>query len=592
MSTHGKNDGSDRRDGRDELHAQRRASWGRRDDDERAEERGDERGDEPAEQREPDECVGGRGLERHEEREQHAEHEETQSHAGNGTVNHGPEEHGPHPKGRHLEGRTPDDSRPDGPRSEDSPSEDLLSDDSSSEDSPSGDLPLDDSPLDDSPSGESRPGESRSGESWSADLNSADVDPDADASGEDASGADASSSGSSGADASSPGSSSPDSSGTAEPDVDEPRFGALRSADLWSGGVGSGGSGSNGSGPDGSGPKGTGGFEPDDELVLRNLLQHAVSEIEPRDGTLEHLRRAVPARRARKRQAVVGMAAAALFIGTAIPALVHVSNSTGSDLNTSNMGNGSQTQGSGGQSKGQTGGHGSSGGSSGGSKNSGKDSAKDQGDKGKGENKGSTGGAQPTPTTAVSTLCTSVQLGGAASVGAPDSSGAVYGTFRVSNISGTSCTVSGAGGVVTTPQGAADQAKITVANHVAGDAAAGLPDPSLSVTQLMLAPGAAYEVKFAWVPSEPCPTTSGGTTDGGTGGTDPSTDPTPTGEATPGTTTEGSNSISTQLFTEDGVVDGSVLVSHTAEGGIATFTTAVSNACAGVVYRTGLLTAV
>ncbi|MDX3690010.1 hypothetical protein PV726_06590 [Streptomyces europaeiscabiei] len=440
------------------------------------------------------------------------------------------------------------------------------------------DQPLDDSPLDDSPLDDSPSGESRSGESRSADLNSADLDPDADASGED----------DSDADAPSPGSSSSDSSGTAEPDVDEPRFGALRSADLRSGGLGSGGSGSNG-----SGPKGTGGFEPDDELVLRNLLQHAVSEIEPRDGTLEHLRRAVPARRARKRQAVVGMAAAALFIGTAIPALVHVSNSTGSDLNTSNMGNGSQTQGSGGQSKGQTGGHDSSGGSSGGSKNSGKDSAKDKGDKGKGENKGSTGGAQPTPTTDVSTLCTSVQLGGGASVGAPDSSGAVYGTFRVSNISGTSCTVSGAGGVITTPQGAADGAKITVANHVAGDAAAGLPDPSLSLTQVMLAPGAAYEVRFAWVPSEPCPTTSGGTTDGGgTGGTDPSTDPTPTGEATPGTTTDGSNSVSTQLFTEDGVVDGSVLVSHIAEGGIATFTTAVSNACAGVVYRTGLLTAV
>ncbi|WP_328223758.1 hypothetical protein OG272_27800 [Streptomyces sp. NBC_00104] len=353
-------------------------------------------------------------------------------------------------------------------------------------------------------------------------------------------------------------------------------------------GPSSNGSSSNGSGLNGSEAKGIGGFE-SDELLLRNLLHHAVSEIEPKDGTLEHLRRAVPARRARKRQAVVGMAAAALFIGTAIPALVHVSNSTGSDVNPSIMGNGSQTQGTAGQSKGQTGGGGSSGGSSGGSKESGKNKDEDKGDKGKGENSGSTGGAQATPTTAASALCTAAQLGGGASVGAPDSSGAVYGTFRVSNVSGTSCTVTGAGGVSTTAQGAADGAKITVANHVAGDVAAGLPDPSLSPTQLVLAPGAAYEVRFAWVPSEPCPTTSGGTTDGGTGGTDPSTEPTPTGEATPGTTTDGSNSVSTQLFTEDGPVDGSVLVSHTAEGGIATFTTAVTNACAGVVYRTGLL---
>ncbi|MFF6785078.1 hypothetical protein [Streptomyces sp. NPDC012510] len=337
---------------------------------------------------------------------------------------------------------------------------------------------------------------------------------------------------------------------------------------------------------------GTGGdsrFE-SDELVLRNLLHQAVAEIEPRDGTLDHLRRAVPARRARKRQAVVGLAAAALFIGTAIPALVHVSNSTGSDVNTSPMGNGSHTQGTEGQSKGQTGGGGTSGGSSGGSQESDKGTDKDKGDKGKGESNGSTTGADPTPTTAASPLCTAAQLGGGANVGAPDSSGAVYGSFRVSNISGTSCTVSGAGGVSTAAQGAADGAKIAVTNHVTGDVAAGLPDPSLSPTQLVLAPGAAYEVQFAWVPSEPCPTTSGGTTDGGTGGTDPSPTPTPTAEETTGTTTDGAGSVSPQLVTEDGgVADGSVLVSYTAEGGTATFTTTVGNACAGVVYRTGLL---
>jgi hypothetical protein len=431
-------------------------------------------------------------------------------------------------------------------RSEDSPSGRLSSDAPSSDDLSSDDLSSDDLSSDDS-----RADDSRSERTKGSD-------------------ADVSAEGSVGA---------------AEPDADASFFDALRS-----GGLGSGGLGSGGSGPNGSGPKGTGGFEPDDELVLRNLLQQVVSEIEPRDGTLEHLRRAVPARRARKRQAVVGMAAAALFIGTAIPALVHVSNSTGSDLNTSITGNGSQTQGSGGQSKGQAGGHDASGGNSGASKDSDKGSGKGKGDKGKGASTGATGGTQPTPTSAASTLCTSAQLGGGGSVNAPDSSGAVYGSFRVSNISGTSCTVTGAGAVGVSPQGAADASKITSARHVTGDAAAGLPDPSLSPTQMTLAPGAAYEVRFAWVPSEPCPTTSGGTTDGGgTGGTDPSTDPTPTGEATPGTTTDGSNSASAQLFTEDGVVDGSVVVSHTTEGGIATFTAGVGNACAGALYYTGLM---
>ncbi|MER6158834.1 hypothetical protein ABT147_25315 [Streptomyces sp. NPDC001868] len=474
-------------------------------------------------------------------------------------MNHGPEEQGPHPKGRHLEGRAPDDSG-----SEDPPSDEVGSKDLPSDDVDSGDLPSENPPSGDLSSDDSR----------SADLNSA--DPGAADSGADEPGADRSDAGASDVDRSATGS-----SGTAGPDVDVPRFGALRSAGPRSG--------LNGSGPNGSVPKGIGGSEPDDELVLRNLLLQAVSDIEPRDGTLEHLRRAVPARRARKRQAVVGMAAAALFIGTAIPALVHVSNSAGSDVNPSIMGNGSQTQGSA-ETKGQTGGGRASGGSSGGSKESGKDSGKDKDDKGKGEHNGTTGGAQATPTTAASTLCTAGQLGGGGSVGAPDSGGAVYGTFRVSNISGTSCTVTGAGSVSAIPQGAADASKITVATHVAGDAATGLPDPSLSLAQLVLAPGSAYEVQFAWVPSEPCPTsTDGGTTDGGTGGTDPTTDPTPTGEATPGTTTDGSNSVSTQLFTEDGVADGSVLVAHTTEGGIATFSTTVANACAGVVYQTGLL---
>jgi hypothetical protein len=341
--------------------------------------------------------------------------------------------------------------------------------------------------------------------------------------------------------------------------------------------------------PNGRWPVGFG----SDELVLRNLLHQAVAEIEPRDGTLQHLRRAVPARRARKRQAVVGMAAAALLMGTAVPALVHVSNSTGSEVNPSVAGHGSEAQDGEGQSKGQTGGSGSSGGSSGGSTESGTGSGKDKDEKDKGESNGSTGTApEASPTPASAPACTAAQLGGTGSVGAPDSVGAVYGSFHVSNISGSSCTVAGAGGVSTTAQGAADAAKISVVNHVAGDAAASLPDPSLSPATLVLAPGGSYQVQFAWVPSETCPTSGGDTTGGTTGGGEPTPDPTPSENATGSTTTtsDGSNSVSTQMFTEDGVVDGSVLVSHTAEGGVATFSAAVSNACAGVVYRTGLLT--
>ncbi|MPY62742.1 hypothetical protein FNH08_38020 [Streptomyces spongiae] len=334
------------------------------------------------------------------------------------------------------------------------------------------------------------------------------------------------------------------------------------------------------------GPPGSGGAPgPDglgsDELALRRMLHRAVEEIEPRDGTLEHLRRAVPARRARKRHAVVGMAAAALFIGTAIPALVHVSNATGSDADPSPMGNSSQAQGGAAQDKGQSSGSNSSGGSGGSSKGTGKGTGKDKDDKGKGATSGATGPVA-TASAAAAPDCTAAQLGGSsASVASPDSGGTVYGSFRVANVSGTSCTVTGTGSVSATAQGAADPSKVLVAEHVAGDGVTGLPDPSLSAGQMVLQPGAAYEVKFAWVPSETCPTTND---------PDPSPDPSPTDNSTDtgGATTDGSGT-SPQLVTEDGVADGSVVVSHTTAVGTATSPTTVTNACAGTIYRTGLL---
>ncbi|NEC73968.1 hypothetical protein G3I25_20735, partial [Streptomyces rochei] len=86
------------------------------------------------------------------------------------------------------------------------------------------------------------------------------------------------------------------------------------------------------------------------------MLHQAVRDVEPSDGTLEHLRRAVPARRARKRQAAVGMAAAALFIGTAVPALVHVSKTTGPGADPSVAGHASQAQGGASQGKDPAGG--------------------------------------------------------------------------------------------------------------------------------------------------------------------------------------------------------------------------------------------
>lgn len=329
----------------------------------------------------------------------------------------------------------------------------------------------------------------------------------------------------------------------------------------------------------------TGEFD-SDELALRRLLHQAVQEMEPRDGTLDHLRKAVPARRARKRQAVVGMAAAALFFGTAIPAVVHVS-STGTSANTSNAGHTSQMQGGAGQGKQEDGGESTSGGSAGKTEDKGKGGTKGE-DKGKtaGASTGAGSGTDPSATTSTSApVCTAAQLGTpTASTAVPDASGTVYGTFHITNGSTAACTVTGPGIVTTSAQGAADSSKIGTQRHASGDAAsAGLPDPSQEVSQLVLQPGSSYDVKFAWVPSETCPTS------------EPSTDPSPDPSTSPdtstseGSSTGGDTGTSTQLLTEGGTLDGSVLVTNTAEGGGPSVSTTVSNACAGVVYSTGVL---
>ncbi|MGW7078733.1 hypothetical protein [Streptomyces sp. NPDC054866] len=330
-----------------------------------------------------------------------------------------------------------------------------------------------------------------------------------------------------------------------------------------------------------------GGEDGSDELALRRMMRSAVQEIEPGDRALERLRYAVPARRQRKRQAVVGMAAAALFIGTAIPALVHVTNSGGgSDDRPSIAGNSEQTQGGSSQGgKGPDGGEKGKGSDSGPSKSKDKKGKKDKKDgKGKGEaSGGATGGPDPSGTeSAGSPACAVDQLGNASgSAGAPEADGKVYGSFRIANVSGSSCTVSAPGSVSTATTGAADPAKIVVTDHVAGDAATGLPDPAQALSSLVLQPGAAYEVKFAWVPSEACPTDSG----------EPSPDPTPTedgGSADGGT----SGGVEPQMTREDGgVLDGGVTVSLTAAEGSPAAGATITNACAGTVYRTGMLSA-
>jgi hypothetical protein len=351
--------------------------------------------------------------------------------------------------------------------------------------------------------------------------------------------------------------------------------------------------------PDGDDPR-TGADDPatdadsGDGLALRRLMHSAVQDLAPSEGALEHLRAAVPARRARKRQALVGAAAAALLFGTAIPAFLHVASAadTGHDR-TVTADHAERALGGESPDKGVVG--------------SGRDSQVAPGNKAPGR---STPGGQRAPQDSPSSskgggvdigkdpkntfdsplpICSADQLGVTAVKNAPRSNGTVYGSFRVSNVSDSECSVSGGGAVGFATEGAANPAKISVVQHTAGDPATGLPDTTQDAT-VALPPATAYEVRFAFVPSDTCPSE----------GAD-SPDPTPSdpdhssaNDPAPGTDLGSSDvaGMDTQLGAEDGdqgggTEDGSVSVSHTPEPGAPVGETTIPNACAGTIYKTG-----
>ncbi|MFI0978345.1 hypothetical protein ACH4SP_15275 [Streptomyces sp. NPDC021093] len=372
------------------------------------------------------------------------------------------------------------------------------------------------------------------------------------------------------------------------------------------------------------GAPGTPALSPD-ELAVRRLMHGAVEGLAPSDGALDHLRRAVPLRRARRRQAVVGVAAAALLIGTAVPAFLHVSRSGGSaTANSANAGHSESTQGieSGGTDAGSGGGGERStegpqskdpGKGPGGKDPDGKQKESEAGNPDTGESGTDSGtdgaGAYEQDTTEPEKpACDGKQLEVVkATTGAPDAQGKVYGTFRIANKSGAECAVPGGGSMNFQAMGAADESRIKVVEHTSGDPAAGLPDPAKEARSLVLPPEAAYEVKFAWVPQDTCPSTgvspdptptngggdkpgqdAGGTAAGASGGE--------TGGKVPETgqndTDPTGGGATTQLGTGEGEPkDGKVAVTHTAEPGAPSAEATIPNACAGTIYRTGVLDA-
>ncbi|WP_438486847.1 hypothetical protein [Streptomyces sp. S186] len=343
------------------------------------------------------------------------------------------------------------------------------------------------------------------------------------------------------------------------------------------------------------------GFGGEDEL--RRLLQTTVADLEPAPDALEQLRRAVPARRQRRRHALVGAAAALLLGGTAVPAMVHVASfddapgdrpanaasSRSADQQDTSGAHGEGTERSGTRPTG----------ADGRTPGPGRPSGKE----GKGA---ATPGAEPVPgagtpapdTTmdVTSPVCARDQLGkGTATVGPADSAGRVYGAFRVVNTSGAACSVEGGGTVDFAPQGATKADKIHVVDHTSGDDATGLPDPATTPSQLVLKPGQAYEVKFAWIPAA-----GGGTSGCVSPGPSPSPDPSKAPGESPGAAASASGSGTgtggqaggTEGSADGGAAAGGVVLTHTPEAGQPVAADAkLTDACSGTVYRTSPLAA-
>lgn len=347
-----------------------------------------------------------------------------------------------------------------------------------------------------------------------------------------------------------------------------------------------------------------------EEEALRDLLRGAVEGVQPSAGALERLRYAVPARRAaRRRRAFVGAAAAALLAGTAIPAVLHLAGGEGPATDHPAMaGHGAHS----GDKPGAVGsdphGHGSgahpqsthafggaqavggvtgepdaAGGSPVGGLTAGPSGTGPSG--GSAGPGGSVAGSGPMPPVAAPGVpgCGADQLGVVGSARAKETDGRVYGSFRVTNVSAHGCAVTGADTVTaaSTDGGPAGSgAAVPVVGHTAGDPASGLlPDPSAQAPVLVLPPNAAYEVRFAWVPSgESCAATKPDT-----GGKPPQTEP----AGTSGGAQNGAAATEPQTGTPPATAG--VAVSHTPQSGAATTRTTIPEACGGTVYRTGAI---
>ncbi|WP_051966908.1 hypothetical protein [Kitasatospora mediocidica] len=274
-----------------------------------------------------------------------------------------------------------------------------------------------------------------------------------------------------------------------------------------------------------------GSFDSAEEQMLRALLHRAVDGLQPTPDALPRIRRAVPARRARRRQAWTSAGLAAAVLAVAVPTLQSLGGlqlSDGSAAGPGTVRPSEERGGSGPASKGRrplpglprTG-------------------AADDGD--------ATSASTPPPIAGASALsapgsgpsgavpaapdCAAADLGRASAlVGTPDATGRRYGLFTVSNVSGRACLLTDPG-TLTVSGGAGP---VTVLVHTLGDPADALPDPATLPGRLLLPVAASYQLSFAWVPTALCQPGGASSSAAPTAGPSPSASLDPTAGASPG----------------------------------------------------------
>ncbi|UCM88923.1 DUF4232 domain-containing protein [Streptomyces marincola] len=283
----------------------------------------------------------------------------------------------------------------------------------------------------------------------------------------------------------------------------------------------------------------------DEEEHLRALLRDAVDGIEPSSDSLAHLREAVPARRRRKRHLLLGTAASVALLGFGAPMVVTAT--VGAD-----RGGGDQArdvrgslpydgEDGEGHPPGDAAGYGAPGGHPvrpGESAEGGADPVRPEDGAGGGH---SAAPSDPEVTMGVtSPVCDRRQLGRAEThLEPPDAQGRVYGLIRLANVSDQPCRVRGNGELAALPLGSGGGADVQIVDRTEGDRATGLPAPDESREELVLPPGRAYQIQFAWVPTSPgtgtCAVDGGERTarPGGEGTAGPSAAPTDAGGTSP-----------------------------------------------------------